>query len=47
MMNSVELIGVEAGGSGIASGKHAARFGDAIEGAGGSYSRYAHVCLAG
>lgn len=25
----VELIGVEAGGSGIASGKHAARFGDA------------------
>jgi tryptophan synthase beta chain len=26
---SVELIGVEAGGSGIASGKHAARFGDA------------------
>jgi tryptophan synthase beta chain len=25
---SVELIGVEAGGSGIASGKHAARFGD-------------------
>jgi tryptophan synthase beta chain len=26
---AVELIGVEAGGSGIASGKHAARFGDA------------------
>jgi tryptophan synthase beta chain len=28
----VELIGVEAGGSGIASGKHAARFGDAAKG---------------
>jgi tryptophan synthase beta chain len=28
---SVELIGVEAGGSGIASGKHAARFGDATK----------------
>jgi len=28
----VELIGVEAGGSGIASGKHAARFGDAVKG---------------
>ncbi len=28
----VELIGVEAGGSGIASGKHAARFGDASKG---------------
>jgi len=27
----VELIGVEAGGSGIASGKHAARFGDATK----------------
>ncbi|MBC7879555.1 MAG: tryptophan synthase subunit beta [Anaerolineales bacterium] len=27
----VELIGVEAGGSGIASGKHAARFGDAAK----------------
>ncbi len=27
--SGVELIGVEAGGSGIASGKHAARFGDA------------------
>jgi len=27
----VELIGVEAGGSGIASGKHAARFGDAAQ----------------
>ena len=27
--DGVELIGVEAGGSGIASGKHAARFGDA------------------
>ena len=29
---SVELIGVEAGGSGIASGKHAARFGDPSKG---------------
>jgi tryptophan synthase beta chain len=29
--SSVELIGVEAGGSGIASGKHAARFGDATK----------------
>jgi tryptophan synthase beta chain len=29
---SVELIGVEAGGSGIASGKHAARFGDPSRG---------------
>jgi tryptophan synthase beta chain len=28
----VELIGVEAGGSGIASGKHAARFGDPAKG---------------
>jgi tryptophan synthase beta chain len=28
---AVELIGVEAGGSGIASGKHAARFGDATK----------------
>jgi tryptophan synthase beta chain len=28
----VELIGVEAGGSGIASGKHAARFGDPSKG---------------
>ncbi len=28
----VELIGVEAGGSGVASGKHAARFGDADKG---------------
>jgi tryptophan synthase beta chain len=28
----VELIGVEAGGSGVASGKHAARFGDAAKG---------------
>ncbi|MDO9300467.1 MAG: tryptophan synthase subunit beta [Anaerolineales bacterium] len=28
----VELIGVEAGGSGIASGKHAARFGDSSKG---------------
>jgi len=28
--SGVELIGVEAGGSGIASGKHAARFGDAV-----------------
>jgi tryptophan synthase beta chain len=28
---AVELIGVEAGGSGIVSGKHAARFGDAIK----------------
>ena len=28
----VELIGVEAGGSGIASGKHAARFGDPLRG---------------
>jgi tryptophan synthase beta chain len=28
----VELIGVEAGGSGIASGKHAARFGDPTKG---------------
>lgn len=28
----VELIGVEAGGSGIASGKHAARFGDTAKG---------------
>jgi tryptophan synthase beta chain len=28
----VELIGVEAGGSGIASGKHAARFGDPLKG---------------
>ena len=28
---TVELIGVEAGGSGIASGKHAARFGDATK----------------
>jgi tryptophan synthase beta chain len=28
----VELIGVEAGGSGIASGKHAARFGDVAKG---------------
>ncbi|MBI2757188.1 MAG: tryptophan synthase subunit beta [Chloroflexi bacterium] len=30
--DDVELIGVEAGGSGIASGKHAARFGDAAKG---------------
>jgi tryptophan synthase beta chain len=30
--DSVELIGVEAGGCGIASGKHAARFGDASKG---------------
>lgn len=30
--DGVELIGVEAGGSGIASGKHAARFGDASKG---------------
>jgi tryptophan synthase beta chain len=29
---SVELIGVEAGGSGVASGKHAARFGDPSKG---------------
>ena len=29
---SVEFIGVEAGGSGIASGKHAARFGDPSKG---------------
>ncbi len=29
---AVELIGVEAGGSGIASGKHAARFGDPSKG---------------
>jgi tryptophan synthase beta chain len=29
---AVELIGVEAGGSGIASGKHAARFGDPTKG---------------
>jgi tryptophan synthase beta chain len=29
---SVEMIGVEAGGSGIASGKHAARFGDPSKG---------------
>ncbi|MBK6647064.1 MAG: tryptophan synthase subunit beta [Anaerolineales bacterium] len=29
--DAVELIGVEAGGSGIASGKHAARFGDATK----------------
>jgi tryptophan synthase beta chain len=29
---NVELIGVEAGGSGIASGKHAARFGDPSKG---------------
>jgi tryptophan synthase beta chain len=29
---NVELIGVEAGGSGIASGKHAARFGDPTKG---------------
>ncbi len=29
---SVELIGVEAGGSGLASGKHAARFGDPSKG---------------
>jgi len=28
----VELIGVEAGGSGIASGRHAARFGDPVRG---------------
>jgi len=30
--DGVELIGVEAGGSGIASGKHAARFGDPSKG---------------
>ena len=30
--DGVELIGVEAGGSGIASGKHAARFGDPARG---------------
>ena len=30
--DGVELIGVEAGGSGIASGKHAARFGDPAKG---------------
>jgi tryptophan synthase beta chain len=30
--DQVELIGVEAGGSGIASGKHAARFGDPSKG---------------
>ena len=30
--DAVELIGVEAGGSGIASGKHAARFGDPSKG---------------
>jgi tryptophan synthase beta chain len=30
--DEVELIGVEAGGSGIASGKHAARFGDPSKG---------------
>ncbi len=29
---NVELIGVEAGGSGVASGKHAARFGDPAKG---------------
>jgi tryptophan synthase beta chain len=30
--DQVEFIGVEAGGSGIASGKHAARFGDPVKG---------------
>ncbi|MGQ0602891.1 MAG: tryptophan synthase subunit beta [Anaerolineales bacterium] len=30
--DSVELIGVEAGGEGVASGKHAARFGDSAKG---------------
>ena len=29
---SIELIGVEAGGNGITSGKHAARFGDTLKG---------------
>jgi len=29
--SGVELIGVEAGGSGIASGRHAARFGDSVK----------------
>jgi len=30
--DDIELIGVEAGGNGIASGKHAARFGDPLKG---------------
>jgi tryptophan synthase beta chain len=41
---AVELIGVEAGGSGIASGKHAARFGDPKRPRGRD-SWNTHVCL--
>ncbi len=39
----VELIGVEAGGSGIASGKHAARFGDATKRAWALFTARAHM----